>query len=230
MATSAMSRRSRSERLRLSSLRPGLGVLQLVAQRNADDVDQVRIIRGRRLAECKQRPDVGRAWDAHPALRRRHGERTGRRRSDGSWPARQAAGVSSVRSTSTFMLWTRSSRSGSAGAGQSESRRRERRERSRTQRPWTRWRAGVPGLMIAANRGDGGFAAAVDELIGRRDPHHQVGMSQVGDKLGDRRPRPIDRGWRPARACHRSPCRRFARSVRARGRGPGGSAAPRNGR
>ena len=39
---------------------PDFGVLQLVAKRNADDVDQVRIIRGRRLTQCEQRPDVGR--------------------------------------------------------------------------------------------------------------------------------------------------------------------------
>ena len=41
------------------------------------------------------------------------------------------------------------------------------------------------GLHDGTNRSDGGFAAALDKLINRRDPDHQVGMSQVGDKRSD---------------------------------------------
>ena len=42
-------------------------------------------------------------------------------------------------------------------------------------------------------------AAAVDELVGGRDPHDQVGMAQVRDQLVDGRPGPVDRRRRRRR-------------------------------
>ena len=50
-----------------------------------------------------------------------------------------------------------------------------------------------------ADCGLGGFFAAVNELVGRRDPHRQVGMAEVRDQLvTDDRVRSIARRPAPA--------------------------------
>ena len=66
--------------------------------------------------------------------------------------------------------------------------------RCRTQRAWTRcgWRSRRE-MPPRAQRDRRVVAAALDELVGRRDPHRQVGVAEVRDQLLDRALRAIDR-------------------------------------
>ena len=90
-------------------LRPDLGRLQLVSYCHSDDVDQVRVVRGRGLSKGKQRPDFGH--------RRMPRTSAAARRPNGSLSLRRLTASSrnglarSCRSTKTLRPCTRSSQS-----------------------------------------------------------------------------------------------------------------------
>ena len=102
--------RARSGRA-FRSLGQASGDFKLVPQRHADDVDQVRVVRGRRLAEAEQRADVLGRGMARRAPRRRPGGRTGSASSSSPSARSHQRPSSSGRSTSTLRPCTRSSRS-----------------------------------------------------------------------------------------------------------------------
>ena len=88
------------------------------------------------------------------------------------------------------------------------------------------------GLHDLADSRDSRLSPSIDKLVGRRDPHRQVRMAEIGDQLVDGRLGPIDRrrrrcGFRLGiRAAIDDPPDPAAR----RGRGRDGSAALHNGR